>query len=63
MEQTNYKNKRNKTIGAIVGIIAFGLSYFAIQQIFFKPASFDKSLMGVASELNKTCPIMVDKDT
>jgi len=63
MEQTDDKNKRKKTIGTIVGILAFGLSSFAVKQIFFKPVSFDKAMMEAASELNKTCPIMVDKET
>src|SRR5258706_10879123 len=63
MEQTDDKNKRKKTIGSIVGIVVFALSYFAIQQIFFKPVTFDKAMMKAASELNKTCPIMVDQDT
>jgi hypothetical protein len=34
-----------------------------VQQYFFKPPSFDKQMMQVASELNKTCPIMVDAET
>lgn len=64
MEQTTEtKDKKKKTIGMVVGIIAFGLSYFAVQQIFFKPPSFDKVMMQAASELNKTCPIMVDEYT
>ena len=63
MEQTDKTNKNKKTLGAVVGIITFGLSYFAVQQIFFKKPSFDKAMMEAASEINKTCPIMVDKET
>ena len=63
MEQADSTNKRKKTIGTVVGIVVFGLSYFAVQQLFFKPVSFDKAMMQAASELNKTCPIMVDRDT
>ena len=63
MEQTDDKNKRKKTIGIIVGMVAFGLAYFGVQQIFFKAPTFDKAMMQAASELNKTCPIMVDQDT
>lgn len=64
MEQpTETKDKKKKLTGIVVGIIAFGLSYFAVQQIFFKPPSFDKVMMQAASELNKTCPIMVDEYT
>lgn len=63
MEQTNNTNKRKQMIGIVVGIITFGLAYVAVQQLFFKPASFDKAMMEAASELNKTCPIMIDQDT
>jgi hypothetical protein len=63
MEQTEDKNKRKKIIGTVVGIVAFGLSYFAVQQVILKPATFDKAMMEAASELNKSCPIMVDQET
>jgi hypothetical protein len=62
MEQTDDKGKRKKLIGTIVGIIVFGLSYYGAKQL-FKAPSFDKAMMEAASELNKTCPIMVDQDT
>jgi len=54
---------KKKLIGSILGIIFFGLSYFLIQQFFFKSPSFDKVMMTAASELNKTCPLMVDQYT
>lgn len=62
MTQTT-KNKTKQTIGTIVGLVAFGLAYFGVQHFFFQPASFDKAMMEAASELNKTCPIMVDQET
>ena len=52
-----------KILAVIVGIIAFGLSYFAVQQLFFKTPPLDKAMMEIASEINKTCPIMVDSET
>ena len=57
------KSNRGKVLGSIFGVIAFGVAYFAIQQIFFKAPSFDKVLVSTASEINKTCPIMVDEYT
>src|SRR5688572_30235149 len=63
MEQTKSTNQSKKIIGIIVGVIVFGLSFFAVQQLFFKPATFDKAMMEAASELNKTCPIMIDQET
>jgi hypothetical protein len=41
-----------------------GLSmYFAVQHYFFSSPSLDKLLMYAASEINKTCPIVVDEET
>lgn len=55
--------KRTALIGAVVVVIAFTLSYFAVQRIFFKPPTFDTLMMQAASELNKTCPITLDEYT
>ena len=41
----------------------FFASYFAVQYFFFSPPAFDKVMMAAASEINKTCPIMVDQVT
>ncbi len=54
---------KKKRIGIMVGTLAFAIAYLTVKQIFFKPPSFDKQMMQAASELNKTCPIMVDKET
>lgn len=60
---TNNKMDKNKAIGMIVGLAAFFIAYFAVQQVFFKPATFDKQMMQISSELNKSCPIRVDAET
>ncbi len=52
-----------KALVVIVWAITFGLSYFAVQQLFFKAPPLDKIMMGVADEINKTCPFMVDSET
>ena len=57
------KVKRNKLLGTIAGSVVFLLFYYAAQQLFFKSPSYDKEMMTIASELNKTCPIMVDSVT
>jgi len=54
---------KKKIIKIVVGAIAFILVYVSIQQIVFKSPSFDKQMMQTASELNKSCPIMVDSET
>ncbi len=60
---TNNKKDKKKIIGMIVGAAAFLIAYFAVQQVLFKPPTFDKQMMQIASELNKSCPIMVDAET
>ena len=56
------KLSRINIIGLIVAAILVP-SYWIVQKWFDKPPSFDKQLMIVASEFNKTCPIMVDAQT
>jgi hypothetical protein len=58
-KKANYKN----LTGIIGGCIAFAVSYFLIQQILFAPPTLDKAMMKTASEINESCPIMVDTET
>ena len=60
MEQTENKKLNGKTIvGIVVGVIVIVL----VQQFFFKTPSFEKKMMLAANEINKTCPVMLDKET
>ena len=60
MEEKKGKNNQMKTIvGLVVGVLA----YLLVKLVFFAPVSFDKQLMKIASELNESCPIMVDSET
>ena len=69
LNSTTQQPRRKKEVdvkkirGYIVGIIVFGISYFAVQQLFFKVPPLNKAMMEIASEINKTCPIMVDSET
>lgn len=54
---------KKQLIGITAGVLAFFLSYYGVQQIFFKLPSIDQQMMEMASELNKSCPIMVDQET
>ncbi|MEO9475744.1 MAG: hypothetical protein ABJG41_09420 [Cyclobacteriaceae bacterium] len=47
------------TIGTVIGAVVILL----LKQYFFQSPTFDKVMMKAASELNETCPIMVDSDT
>jgi hypothetical protein len=53
------KKNKNTVVGAIVGIAV----YFIVKQFFFTPQTFDKAMMQAASEINESCPIMVDQET
>lgn len=61
MEQTKNKKLNIKTLaGIVVGIIVVVL----VQQFFFKASpSFEKKMLQAANEINKTCPMMIDKET
>lgn len=56
-------NKGKIILGIVVFAIAFGLAYFAFQPLFVKTPLYDKAMMKIASELNKSCPMMIDAET
>lgn len=62
-KKTELKDNKKKITSLIIGIIAFGVSYFAVQHFIFKKPSIDKQMMEVASQINESCPIMIDSDT
>ena len=62
IQETELKNNKKKITSVVIGIIAFAVSYFAVQNFLFKP-TFDKQMMEVASLINESCPIMVDSET
>ncbi len=54
------KKKKSYTwIGLAVGMTIF----FTIKSLLFTSLTIDKKNMMIASEINKTCPIMVDSET
>ena len=59
IKKTDFK----KLAGIIVGVVAFFAAYFLVQQFIFKVPSLDKVMMKTASEINETCPIMIDGET
>ncbi|MFH1005832.1 MAG: zinc ribbon domain-containing protein [Bacteroidota bacterium] len=58
---TTKQDRKKKIISTTVGMICFALAYYGVQQLFFP--SFDKQLVKIADELNKTCPVMIDQYT
>ncbi len=62
-ETVHLPNKNKLTGKAVIGIVVGIVAMFAVQQIFFKSAPYDKAMMEIASELNKSCPIMIDAET
>jgi hypothetical protein len=57
------KANKNKVRNSILGIVVGAIAYFAVQHFLLKPPSIDKIIMNAASELNKTCPVMIDQET
>ena len=55
------KNKKN-VMGIIVGVITFFIFFYGAQRLFSVPA-YDSAMAEMASEINKTCPVMVDELT
>jgi hypothetical protein len=52
---------KTKIYTAIGSVLIFFVVFYSVQYFFYP--SFDKQLMKIASELNKTCPVMVDNQT
>jgi len=50
-----------KLIGIIVGAITFLVAFYLVQQLL--SPNLDKVMMKTASEINKSCPIMIDSET
>ena len=59
----NQPDKKNKTIQSVTGIVVGIIVMVLVQQVFFSKPSFDKIMMEAASEINKSCPLMLDQDT
>jgi hypothetical protein len=55
--------KSKKTLTIIITIIAAVIGSWIGQELLFQKPNFDEQLMAIASELNKSCPIMVDSET
>ena len=55
--------KKRLSVRQMIGIGVGVGAVVVFQQFFLKGNSYDKEMMEVASELNKSCPIMVDRET
>ncbi len=56
-------NKKKKVITVLAGILAFGIVIFVIQFFVFKDSRRESELKQAAADLNKTCPVMINKTT
>ena len=61
--EINQSDKKKKSIKTLIGVAVGLVTMVLVQHYFFAPPSFDKVMMQMVSEINKTCPIMVDKET
>ncbi|MDR0755273.1 MAG: zinc ribbon domain-containing protein [Prevotellaceae bacterium] len=53
------KNKKN----GITFVIAFFSIYFIVKLLFFNAPSINRELLQIADEMNKMCPVMINRDT
>lgn len=60
MEQNN---KKKKNIQTVVGLAVGAITMLLIQFYFFRAPSYEQVMMQAASEINKSCPMMVDQET
>ncbi|SHF84608.1 zinc ribbon domain-containing protein [Dysgonomonas macrotermitis] len=60
--QSSIKEK-TKPFMSILGVVIGLLIMFAGQHFLFRTPSIDKIMMETASELNKSCPVMIDSET
>ena len=61
--QQPIQDKKKVNWKTLIGLAVGIGTMFAVQHFFFGMPSYDKAMMEFASELNKTCPVMVDAAT
>lgn len=57
------KPKKKQLIGTIVGSVVAVCAYFLVSTMLSSSSNFDDVLAQTASDLNKTCPMLVDEYT
>lgn len=60
---TEKPKKKHLFLQILLGIIAFGVSYFGVKTLFDTSISFDKAMIKVADKINENCPFMIDSET
>jgi hypothetical protein len=56
-------SRTNKILSYALAIIIGVVLYQLLSHFIFRPPSFESQLMKMAAELNRNCPIMLDRDT
>ncbi|UJP65517.1 hypothetical protein [Mongoliitalea daihaiensis] len=57
------KSPKPRVITIAAYAVAFAISFFLVQYFFFQESSGDNYLQQAATEVNKSCPMMVDQET
>lgn len=57
------QRSKNKIIGAVIGFAVVAIVSVLLKLFVFNTPPFDKAILKAVSELNKSCPIMVDQQT
>jgi hypothetical protein len=61
MEKPKQEKTKANRISIIVGAVAFAITSYGVQQLFFSNEPFDKQMKDAAIEVNKKCPMVVDE--
>lgn len=54
---------KNKIVGTVIGLAVVAIVSVLLKLFVFNAPAFDKAILKAVSELNKSCPIMVDQQT
>jgi hypothetical protein len=57
------KSKKKIIWQALIFVVTFVVAFFATQYLMSDSSAVDKELKAVAEEMNKSCPMMIDKNT
>lgn len=57
------KKTNNIFLGVLFGVLAVWAVFLIIYQVFFNLSTVDGQMMRTASDMNASCPIMIDQDT
>lgn len=56
-------HRKNLSVKSLLGVVLGIAIMVSLEQYFFKTPTIDETMMELASEMNKSCPVMIDGET